>query len=58
MSVETTMWLGVAGLTVITLVFLGPGLWSSATDYPLVKLPLAWLRDRVLRRRGGAPKEK
>lgn len=51
MSVEQTMIAGVVGLTVITIVFLGPGLWSSATGYPMVEKPLAWLKARLTRRK-------
>lgn len=52
MSVDETILLGVVGLTLITVVFLGPGLWSTATGYPLIEKPWNWLKAHLRRRPG------
>lgn len=50
MSVEEMMIMGVVGITVITLLFLGPGMWSSSTGYPLIEKPYQWLKAKLGRK--------
>ncbi len=39
MSVDATIWIGVAVLTFLVVAVQGPGMWSNRADYPLLQGP-------------------
>jgi len=42
MNIATSDWIFVVVLTVLALLFLGPGLWSNQTEMPIVVLWKRW----------------
>ncbi len=49
---------GVLGLTVLTLLLTGPGLWSNQSGFPLVERPWRWFRStwaKLMDERRGPP---
>ena len=49
---------GVLGLTLLTLLFTGPGLWSNRSGFPFIEAPVKWLRlqwTKLMAERRGPP---
>lgn len=44
---------GVIGMTLIVLLFMGPGMWSSSTSWPVIDKALEWFK----RARSDGPKD-
>lgn len=47
MSPEAVMWGGVVVMTIIIVVFMGPGLWSNQEGYPLIEGPWRWIKKMI-----------
>lgn len=54
MGIDADMIWGVVGLSVLSMLLLGPGLWSSTNRYPFLEKPLGWVKARF--GRGSQPK--
>ena len=55
MDVDTTIWVGIGVMTLLVILFTGPGMWSESSGYPIVEKAWAWLKRAVGR---GADKTK
>jgi hypothetical protein len=50
MDVDKVMIWGIVVLTLLVLLVMGPGMWSSSTGYPLLEKPWRWLVARIRKR--------
>lgn len=37
---------GIVGMTLIVLLFMGPGMWSSSTSWPLIDRAVQWFKRK------------
>jgi hypothetical protein len=51
MDIRLDMIIPVIGLTILVVLFMGPGMWSSSTGYPIVEKPWRWLKQLLFKRR-------